>query len=72
MSLWRRKANSYIKDVNPEPHSPVSLEKFIMHWQIRHPFSSENSENISWPKKAPLMELAYKLVTWIPDLQDDD
>ena len=72
MSIWRRKANSYINDVNPEPHSPVSLEKFITHWQIRHPFSSESSQNISWPKKVPLMELAYKLVTWIPDLQDDD
>ncbi|MBR4396551.1 MAG: ATP-dependent helicase, partial [Methanobrevibacter sp.] len=39
MRLWRRKANSYIKDVNPEPHSPVSLEKFVTHWQIRHPFT---------------------------------
>lgn len=72
MGLWRRMANSYMNDVNPEPHSPVSLEKFITHWQIRHPFSSETSEDITWPKKVPLMELAYKLVTWIPDLQDDD
>lgn len=72
MTHWRRKANSYIKDVNPEPHMPVSLEKFITHWQIRHPFSSEGSEDIKWPKKASLMELAYKLATWIPQLQEDD
>ena len=31
MGLWRRMANSYMNDVNPEPHSPVSLEKFITH-----------------------------------------
>ena len=72
MGLWRRKANSYIKEVNPEPHSPVSLEKFLTHWQIRQPFNSENSKDMAWPKRAPLMELAYKLVTWIPELQEDD
>ena len=74
MTVWRRKANSYIKDVNPEPHSPVSLEKFVTHWQIRHPFSTdeENIKDIKWPEKANLMELAYKLVSWIPEFQEDD
>ena len=72
MTVWRRKANSYIKDVNPEPHSPVSLEKFVTHWQIRHPFSSDESKDIKWPTKANLMELAYKLVSWIPEFQEDD
>ena len=72
MAVWRRKANSYIKDVNPEPHSPVSLEKFVTHWQIRHPFSSDESKDIKWPTKANLMELAYKLVSWIPEFQEDD
>lgn len=72
MNVWRRKANSYIKDVNPEPHSPVSLEKFVTHWQIRHPFSSDESSDLKWPIKANLMELAYKLVSWIPEFQEDD
>ena len=72
MTVWRRKANSYIKDVNPEPHSPVSLDKFVTHWQIRHPFSSDESKDIKWPTKANLMELAYKLVSWIPEFQEDD
>ena len=72
MTVWRRKANSYIKDVNPQPHSPVSLEKFVTHWQIRHPFSSDESKDIKWPTKANLMELAYKLVSWIPEFQEDD
>ena len=72
MSVWRRKAQSFVKDVNPEPHSPISLEDFIIHWQVRQPFNSEDSKNIQWPKKASLMELAYKLVTWIEDFQNDD
>jgi DNA helicase-2/ATP-dependent DNA helicase PcrA len=72
MTKWRKKAQSYVNDVNPEPHSPVSLEKFITHWQMRYPFSSDESADIKWPEKASLMELAYKLVTWIPDLQEDD
>ena len=72
MTKWRRKAISYMNDVNPEPHSPVSLEKFITHWQMRYPFSSDESKDIKWPEKASLMELAYKLVTWIPQMQEDD
>lgn len=72
MSVWRRKAKSYIEDVNPEPHNPISLEKFVTHWQIRHPFSSDDAKDLKWPEKASLMELAYKLVTWIKEFQDDD
>ena len=72
MNAWRRKAISYMNDVNPEPHSPVSLEKFVTHWQIRHPFSSDESSDMKWPTKANLMELAYKLVSWIPEFQEDD
>ena len=72
MSVWRRQAKSYIEDVNPEPHNPISLEKFVTHWQIRHPFSSDDAKDLKWPEKASLMELAYKLVTWIKEFQDDD
>ncbi len=72
MKAWRRKAISYMNDVNPEPHSPVSLEKFVTHWQLRHPFSSDESSDMKWPTKANLMELAYKLVSWIPEFQEDD
>ncbi len=72
MTLWRGKANSYITDINPEPHSPVSLEKFLTHWQMRYPFSTDESKDMKWPEKANLMELAYKLVSWIPEFQSDD
>ena len=72
MAIWRKKAQSYVKDKNPEPHSPISLEDFIIHWQVRQPFNSIDSKNLKWPKKASLMELAYKLVTWLEDFQNDD
>ena len=71
MLMWRRKAKSFINDVNPEPRNPISLEKFVTHWQVRHPFSTEDSKDLKWPKRASLIGLAYKLVTWIEEFQDD-
>ena len=72
MGIWRRKAISYMKDVNPEPLSPVSLERFVTHWQLRRPFSSDDARDMKWPENAGLIELAYKLVTWIPKFNEDD
>ncbi len=65
MTKWRVKAREYIK-LNPEPHEPINLSQFVLYWQNRLPRGVEK-----WPKKASLMELAYKLITWIDDLQDD-
>ena len=65
MTRWRVKAKDYIK-LNPEPHEPINLSQFVLYWQNRIPRGSDR-----WPKKASLMELAYKLVTWIEELQED-
>lgn len=65
MTRWRVKAREYIKE-NPEPHEPINLSQFVLYWQNRIPRGTK-----FWPKKASLMELAYKLVTWIEELQDD-
>ena len=65
MTKWRVKAREYIK-LNPEPHEPINLSQFVLYWQNRIPRGVEK-----WPKKASLMELAYKLITWIDDLQED-
>ncbi len=64
---WRMKAKDYMK-LNPEPLQPVTLSQFVTHWQLRRPYPNEEEE---WPKSASLMELAYKLTTWIEELQDD-
>ena len=70
MVRWRFKAKEFIK-LNPEPHNPVTLKDFVMHWQLRQPYSEIETDNLKWPENASLMELAYKLATWIEELQED-
>ena len=65
MQRWRYEAREYIK-LNPEPHNPFDLNTFILDWQRRNPRGYEK-----WPNRANLMELAYKLVTWLDFLQED-
>lgn len=67
MKRWRYSAIDYIKE-NPEPHKPISLKEFVNAWQELKPIGYENDE---WPKTASLMELAYKIITWIEPLQSD-
>ncbi|MBQ7927884.1 MAG: UvrD-helicase domain-containing protein, partial [Methanobrevibacter sp.] len=72
MNRWRVKAKEYIK-LNPEPHHPMDLNSFVTRWRTRRPYpevDDKGKEN-KWPKQASLMELAYKLTTWIEPLQDD-
>ena len=65
LNRWRVKAKEYIK-LNPEPHEPVTLSQFVTSWQLRKPRGYDN-----WPDNVGLMELAYKIITWIDELQDD-
>ena len=65
MRRWRMKAKDFIK-LNPEPHDPITLSQFVTHWQLRRPIGYTD-----WPKTASLMELAYKITTWIEELQED-
>ena len=65
MTRWRARAREYVK-LNPEPHEPINLSQFVLYWQNRTPRGTDK-----WPQKASLMELAYKLVTWIDELQED-
>lgn len=67
MNRWRLKAKEYMK-LNPTPHEPVTLSQFVTYWQIRRPYPNED---VNWPKSASLMELAYKITTWIEEMQDD-
>jgi DNA helicase-2/ATP-dependent DNA helicase PcrA len=65
MTRWRVQAREYVK-LNPEPHEPIDLSQFVLYWQNRMPRGTKE-----WPEKASLMELAYKLITWIEELQED-
>lgn len=62
---WRQTAQKYIEE-NPEPNNPVTLKQFTDAWKTRTPLGRK-----SWKRDVPLMDLVYKLVTWIPVLQDD-
>ena len=72
LTRWRLKAKEYIK-MNPEPREPVSLNDFVVRWQLRRPYpeTDENGNETKWPKQASLMELAYKITTWVEELQED-
>ncbi|WP_296893147.1 DEAD/DEAH box helicase [uncultured Methanobrevibacter sp.] len=71
MIRWRMKAKEFIK-LNPKPREPISLNDFVTHWQLRRPYPERiNDIEQKWPKTASLMELAYKLTTWIEELQED-
>ena len=65
MKKWREEAKKFI-DKNPEPREPINLKSFVNHWQLRKPFNLDK-----WPKYTRLMDLAYKIITWIDSLQDD-
>ena len=62
---WRQRARTYI-DQNPHPQQPNSLAQFVQTWQQRSPQGRH-----PWPQEINLSDLVYKLVTWIPEMQDD-
>lgn len=67
MRKWRLAAKDFIKE-NPKPHNPLNLKEFVTAWQLRKPINYKDNK---WPPTASLMELAYKLTTWIENLQED-
>lgn len=62
---WRETAQKYVEE-NPEPNDPVNLKQFTTAWKTRTPLGHKK-----WKRDVPLLDLVYKLVTWIPVLQDD-
>ncbi len=63
---WRREANNFI---NPPTSSATSrsLGQFVNAWRSRRPLGRQARSR--W--EVPLVDLVYKLVTWIPNMQDD-
>lgn len=59
---WRQAAAVFIAE-NP---SPGGLLEFVEAWKTR---TSQTGE--AWPDDWPLLELCFKLITWIPDFNAD-
>ena len=63
---WRQEAMNFAA-TNPPPNNPHSLAAFVQAWQTR----TVQGATMQWPSEWPLLELAFKLISWIPSLQDD-
>lgn len=66
LSVWRRAARDFV-GTNPAPNSPRTLGEFVLGWQSRTNQTSADE----WPEEWPILELFYKLVTWMPFFQHD-
>ena len=63
--LWRQAAQDFIA-TRPAPFSrSSSLEHYVDGWRRRRASSG------AWPDEIPLLDLLYKLITWMPEFQRD-
>jgi len=65
-NIWRDQAIRYI-NTNPPPHDPT-LRQFVEAWQRRRPLGRRHGRI---DPEVPLISLVYKLVTWMPSMQND-
>ena len=66
LNIWREAARNFIHASNPAPNTPHTLNDFIIAWRSLSPQSQ-----MQWPNEWPILELCFKLITWIPELNDD-
>ena len=59
---WQDRARTY----NPPSTTARSLGQFVSAWQNRTPLGRR-----MWEREIPLIDLVYKLITWIPNMQND-
>lgn len=65
LPIWCRAAEDFI-NLNPLPNAPRTLRNFVNSWQNRI-----NQAGGNWPNEWPILDLCYKLITWMPFFQDD-
>ena len=66
LNVWRQQANAFAA-TNPLPTNPHTLSGFVQAWQNR----AVQGANMQWPSEWPLLELCFKLMSWLPMLRDD-
>ena len=65
LNNWRAVAQHFV-ETDPSPNEPPGLSDFIKNWQLR----KTDGPN-GWPSERLLLELCFKIITWIPQLHDD-
>lgn len=65
LRLWRQASRAFVA-TDPHPAIPHTLQQFVRAWQTR---TSQTPE--PWPREWPLLELCFKVISWIPMLRDD-
>lgn len=63
---WRTLATNFL-NTNPPPTTPRNLRQFTRSWQNRTPLGSATWQQ----REVSLIDLVYKLLTWIPNMQND-
>jgi len=65
LNQWRQESHAFL-GTDPPPTRPQGLSGFVAAWQSR---TSQTDQ--PWPSEWPILELCYKLVTWLPRFHDD-
>lgn len=65
LQTWRKDAYDFLAN-DPEPNDPIPLREFLYAWQDRQPVGRKK-----WKKSVNLLDLVYKLIRWIPSMQND-
>ena len=65
LNRWREVAQNFV-ETDPIPNQPTGLSQFIQDWQLRR-----TQRLNEWPNEWPLLELCFRIITWIPRLHDD-
>jgi DNA helicase-2/ATP-dependent DNA helicase PcrA len=66
LTQWRNEANNLIAQ-NPVPADSGGLPGFVQSWQQ----VSRGVRNDDFPPDWPVLELIFKLITWLPGFQND-
>jgi len=65
LNAWRQAGLAFIA-TNPSPSHPHTLATFAQSWQQRR-----SQTGAEWPNEWPLLELCFKIISWLPFFQDD-
>lgn len=66
LNVWRTSANQFVA-TNPYPNMNGGVAGFVNQWAQ----ASRGTNVVEFPPDWPVLELIFKLVTWIPGFQND-